>query len=345
VGAFLTSRPFNLAASSLYGIAAKVRNAGYETGLFPIREVEGIKTVSVGNLRAGGSGKTPFAMHLAASLQNRGLRTALLLRGYRGRLEARGGFVSKGQGPLCSPIEAGDEAYLAASRLKGVHVLVGADRAASARRARDAGAQVLVLDDGFQHRSLHRDLNILLACPEDLSPTTRLLPAGPLRETASQARRADLIAGLELDWRGWEETPQVLFEYVPTCLVLKDQRTVHLASQSGARVFLVSAIARPQRFGQTARSAGFNVVGDCVFKDHHRFRAREIREIETKASSRGADAILTTEKDLSRLMGAQTRFPLWALRIDAKISSGFDLLKYKIDDIANDDDRIPTIGM
>jgi tetraacyldisaccharide 4'-kinase len=212
-------------------------------------------------------------------------------------------------------------------------VLAGANRIENALKAKNAGARAVVLDDGFQHQRLHRDLNILLACPEDLDPLTRLLPAGPLREPASQARRADLMAGFERDWREKEEKPAVLFEYAPSCLVMEDWQTMELGARAGARVFLVSGIARPDRFIQTVQSAGFTIAGSRAFKDHHRFRQREIEKVEADAEKSGADAILTTEKDLARLAGVRTRLPNFALRIDLKITSGEELLENKIDHV------------
>jgi tetraacyldisaccharide 4'-kinase len=191
----------------------------------------------------------------------------------------------------------------------------------------------VVLDDGFQHEKLHRELNILMACPEDLNPLTRLLPAGPLREPAAQSRRAHLIAGFEPDWRESQTKPSLLFEYQPTCLVLPSRQILELKSHAGAKVHLLSAIARPERFRQTAKQAGFEVKGFSTFRDHHRFKPGELGEVEIQAKARGAEAILTTEKDLARMTGMELDFPLWALRIELVIRVGFDLLFSKITDV------------
>ncbi len=314
------------AGAAMFGLALKARGVAYDSGLLMTRCVEGVKVISVGNIRAGGSGKTPLAIHLAGRLRDAGVPTALLARGYRGKLEASGGLVSRGEGPLVSVDDAGDEAYLAAARLKGVRVRVGEDRIAETQYARDAGARVVVLDDGFQHRRLHRDLDILLVCPEDLDSKTSLLPAGPLRERACAAKRADITAGLARDWSGRASAPELLIEHLPTCLVSREDTAVPLRAYQGARVYLVAGIARPKRFIRTAEEAGFIVAGVSLFRDHHRFRNQDTKAITRKAKAANVDAILTTEKDMVRMSCLGMGLPLWALRIEVQIQSGASIL-------------------
>jgi tetraacyldisaccharide 4'-kinase len=286
--------------------------------------------VSVGNLRAGGSGKTPLAMFLAQKIQDSGLQTALLLRGYKGALEKTGGLVSLGSGPMVDFESAGDEATMAALRLKGVQVWVGQDRIANARNALAAGARIAVLDDGFQHRRLHRDLDILLACPEDTNPQTELLPAGPLRETLHSANRADLSGGFAHDWNLCKTSPKLLLDYVPTHLVKRTDNenlsTTPLDQYLGMPVYLVSGIARPERFEKTVSDAGFDIVGKSVFDDHHRFTDKDEISIASKAKASDAQIILTTEKDLVRMFGFTSKLPLVGLRVDVKLVSGTDIL-------------------
>ncbi|MCP4674861.1 MAG: tetraacyldisaccharide 4'-kinase [Deltaproteobacteria bacterium] len=324
------SKPLARYGSALFGLAVRARGTAYDTGLFPVRRVDGIKVISVGNLRVGGSGKTPFSMYIAARLRDAGQKTALLYRGYRGRLEAGGGLVSAGDGPLVSWKDAGDEAYLAAERLKAVSVWVGEDRVASAQHALDAGAEVAVMDDGFQHRRLYRDLDILLVCPEDLANETSLLPAGPLREPASAVSRADLTVGFASDWKGHTGAPEVLIDYLPTSLVHLSGTTAGLESYRNARAYLVAGLGRPRRFQATAREAGFNVVGTTDFRDHHFYENQDARNISQRAKATRADLILTTEKDAVRMAGLQLDLPVSALRIDVRLSSGAELLRSKI---------------
>ncbi len=320
-------------ATTLFGLGVKARGIAYDTGVRAAQRVDSVRVISVGNLRAGGSGKTPVAMHLAGLLRDRGEPTALLLRGYRGWLENTGGCVSEGEGPLVSAQEAGDEAFLAARRLRGVSVWVGRDRVLGARRARDAGARVVVLDDGFQHRRLHRDLDILLVCPEDLEPNTPLLPAGPLRELGAAASRAHLTGGFEREWRGRAEQRDLLIDYKPARLVSRAGATSPLSSYRGARVYLVAGVARPERFSHSAALAGYNVVGASFFTDHHRFSAKDIRKSEREARASTADVILTTEKDLPRLGNLQLGLPVWALRVVIEIRRGERILLDALDKI------------
>ena len=318
--------PIEKALAALFGLGGAVRNAGYDSRLLPVSCVDGAAVISVGNLRAGGSGKSPLAFHLAQRLREMGRRPALLLRGYRGRLEHRGGLVSFGDGPLVDSRLAGDEAVVAARRLDGVIVRVGADRVASARSAVTDGADAIVLDDGFQHRRIYRDLDLLLVAPEDLDPSTDRLPAGPLRELADSADRADLLVGLERDWSGRDDAPDVLIDYQPTGLVDRSWNDVPLDDRRDARVHLLAGIARPERFAETAERAGFEICGTSFFPDHHRFSERDLERVEREAHDAGGELILTTEKDLTRLESFETSLPLRALRVDVRIARGERLL-------------------
>jgi tetraacyldisaccharide 4'-kinase len=280
---------------ALYGLGGALRNAGYDARLLPVRRVPGAAVISVGNLRAGGSGKSPLALLLARRLVELGRRPALVLRGYRGRMEHRGGVVSKGAGPLVGAVESGDEAVVAAR-------------------------------DGFQHRRIDRDLDLLLVAPEDLYPATEQLPVGPLRELADSAERADLLVGLERDWQGRDDAPDVLIRYVPIGLVDRSWDTEPMGSRSGARVHLLAGIARPERFAETAKGVGFEVCGTSFFDDHHRFGESDLDGVERQARENGAELMLTTEKDLARLERLETSLPLRALRIDVRVVRGERLL-------------------
>jgi tetraacyldisaccharide 4'-kinase len=325
---------FRRGAAHLFGAAVGTRTAAYDAGLLPVRRVPGLGVISVGNLRAGGSGKTPLAMFIAQQLQDSGIQTALLLRGYKGTLERTGGLVSLGNGPTVDWTAAGDEAYMAALQLKGVQVWVGHNRFANARSAHATGARMAVLDDGFQHRRLHRDLDILLASPEDMHPETMLLPAGPLRDTYRAADQADLCGGFADDWRSSGPDPKLLFEYVPTHLVNRNDNGDHIPTpvkrHRGTPVYLVSGIARPERFEKTVGDAGFEVTGKSVFKDHHRFTAEDEAAIAVAATASGAEIILSTEKDLVRMSHFALALPLFALRVEVRLASGGDRLASQI---------------
>ncbi len=312
--------------SVLFRIAIKGRSLGYDRGILPVRRVKDITVISVGNIRAGGSGKTPLAVHLAGYFRDRGKKTAILSRGYRGTMERRGGLVSLGDGPMVTAREAGDEAFATARGVKDVIVRMGADRLEQARAARRDGAKIVVLDDGFQHRRLHRDLDIVSVCPEDLDPGEGLLPRGPLRERADALRRAHLLVGIESDWKDSNDPPAVLMEYVP-CGLASFVDEFPLDHLDGKRVHLLCGIARPHRFALTAKRARMNVTGETIFADHHRYRAEEIRNVVRAARSQGAHALLTTSKDLARLNGMESELPIFALQIMMDIVRGKEVLQ------------------
>jgi len=316
--------------SRLFGAAARLRRAAHGIGLLPVHRIEGATVISVGNLRAGGSGKTPLVALLAAMLRDQGCAISVVLRGYRGLWERGGGLVSAGDGPLIPARLAGDEAWMLARRLPGVRIRVGADRVEAARAEARAGARAILLDDGYQHLRLGRDLDLILVCPEDLDPRTGLLPAGPLREPPAAAGRADLRAGLAPDWDGFPDRPEVLLDPRPVALVDGKWETHALDGAAGARVWLLAGIARPGRFADTARRAGFLVVGESFFADHHRFTERDLDRTGAAARRAGADLVLTTEKDLARLEDASVSFDLRALRVVLSVVRGDDILRGRL---------------
>ena len=308
--------------SRCYGLGVTARATAYDLGLLPVHRVEGLTVLSIGGLRAGGEGKTPMTLELARQLARRGLKTAIVARGYRGRLERRGGVVSDGRGSIIADAcLGGDEAVMQAQRAPEVAVVVGGDRVRAAERARELGAEVAVLDSGFQHRRLARNLNILLVgWPWTLDEP--LLPAGRLRESPSELKRADLI--------GWQlpqgspsppPTPPAegfLFQLEPTELVDTSLRPVApLEELRGTRVLVVAGIARPQQLEGQLRALGACPVDILSFPDHHPFSARDRRRITARAHRAGADLVLTTEKDLVRL-GPVTGTTVRALRVEVR---------------------------
>jgi len=213
-----------------------------------------------------------------------------------------------------------------ALRCPDVVVVVGADRVAASRRARSLGAEVIVLDSGFQHRRLHRDLDIV-SVSQDTFRAGELLPLGELREPLTSLSRADLIA-IEVGRSEAERLPSdsMTFQLFPKRLAGRGLEPLEeIAHLDGKRVMLVAGIARPERFARTATKLGVEVVAASMFPDHHRFTAHELRCIAATVRSRGAELLLTTEKDLVRLgdvPGCRVR----ALRVDVVFESGEEML-------------------
>ena len=310
-------------AAALFQTAVRVRSEGYDRGLLSVVRVPDITVISVGNLRTGGSGKTPLVAYLTEQLLAMGHRPAVVSRGYKGCLERSGGLISDGSGPRVTAADAGDEAFWLAKRLR-VPVLVGANRVRSVQAARALGCDAAVLDDGFSHRRLFRDLDILSVHPADLSPTAATLPLGDLREPSIAAKRAHLLTGFDADFQqrtSGERKPDFTFIYEPLDLVDADGHPSSLPHLP-TRAYLVSGIANPARFERTARSVGFRVAGASCFRDHHVFRTAEIIRIFEQATAAGAELVLTTEKDMVRIPTLKCPMSLRALRIRPRIVVG-----------------------
>jgi tetraacyldisaccharide 4'-kinase len=289
--------------------------------------------VSVGNLHWGGGGKTPLTIALAAHLSDRGRRVAVLSRGYGGARREPVAVVSAGSGPLLEPRIAGDEPFLMAESLPGVAVLVGPDRHAAGLHALahlSPAPDVFVLDDGFSHLGLARDVDLLLFPAADPFAGGRLAPSGRLREPLAAAACADAVlltdapharAGVELaaalaphGYRG----PAFASTTCPAPVRDAEGR----AMPEGARAFLAAGIARPTAFFALAERAGLTIAGRMPFADHAPFDAEQVTRLEDVADAGGAQWLVVTGKDEVKLRG-RTRLPLGALAIRAEPEPAF----------------------
>lgn len=289
----------------------------------------GRPTVSIGNLHWGGSGKTPAVIAVALGLAEQGKRVAVLSRGYR-RKGREPLIVSLGEGPLASVEQAGDEPVMLAGQAPGVVVAVGADRRAAAALAleRAPDVDVFVLDDGFSHLRVRRDVEILTFPATDPFAGGLLLPGGRLREPLGMVRLADaaVITGLE---RGVE--PPADFE--PTLrrdgfkgpVFTSTLRSELLGGPTPERPLLVTGVARPERVARTAAAAGLDCVGHLRFPDHHGYPPRSLRAIESACARHRCDAVVTTSKDAVKLRGRLPAGspPLLELRVEAEIEPEF----------------------
>ncbi|MEZ5333293.1 MAG: tetraacyldisaccharide 4'-kinase [Thermoanaerobaculia bacterium] len=288
--------------------------------------------VSVGNLVWGGAGKTPLVAALAAHLRDGGRRVCVLSRGY-GRRDAEVRVVSQGDGPLLGPAVAGDEPVLLAGSLPGVSVVVGPDRAAAGRQALERVTpepDLFLLDDGFSHLRLARDLDLLAFPAADPWGGDRLPPSGRLREPLAAARYAD--TALLTDSPGPAAVARLadgLGERGFRGPVFGSGTEVRAARSVDGRelphsvaVFLVSGIARPERFEEMARRQGFQVRGALRFRDHHEYTPEVLREIADTFKASGADVLLTTSKDRVKLFG-HLDVPLAELPIRARPEEAF----------------------
>jgi tetraacyldisaccharide 4'-kinase len=274
------------ALSTVYGGVVAARNALYDRRWLRVRALQG-PVISVGNLSAGGSGKTPFVILLGELLKAREIRFDVLSRGY-GR-KSRGVLLVD---PGGLPRDFGDEPLLIARRLQ-VPVVVGEDRYEAGRFAEEKfGPQIHLLDDGFQHRGLARDFDILLVTPEDARD--RLLPAGRLREPLRALQRADTVA--LASGAAPESFP------LNGKLVWRVRRGI-VAQNIPSRPVVFCGIARPQNFVLQLRAANIDPVAEAFFRDHHAYIEKDIRDLLELAKRSEAGGFVTTEKDAVNLGG------------------------------------------
>jgi tetraacyldisaccharide 4'-kinase len=272
--------------SLLYGAVVGGRNALYERGILRSRALRG-PVVSVGNISAGGSGKTPFVILLGELLKARAIRFDVLSRGYgRG---SRGVLLVD---PGGMPREFGDEPLLIARRLQ-VPVVVGEDRYEAGRFAETRfGPQMHLLDDGFQHRGLARDFDIVLVTPEDGRDS--LLPSGRLRESIGALQRADAVV----------LSSGAAAESFPLAgkTVWRVRRGI-VAQNVPQRPVVFCGIARPKHFLLQLRAAGIDPIAEAFFRDHHAYSEKDVRELLHLKEQSEAGGFVTTEKDAVNLGG------------------------------------------
>lgn len=295
--------------SYLYGEAARRRCAWYARHPDARRRLAR-PVLSVGGLAVGGSGKTPLVSHLARLLLSMGERPAVLSRGYARRAAVDGVVIVRDADAIRADLaRAGDEPLMLARALDGAVVVVSPQRYLAGRLAElRLGATVHVLDDGFQHLALERDADLLVVTPDELEDP-RVLPSGRLREPVSAAARADAVlvaAATDADAAavaarlGVPRAFRVRRSLGAPRLVEPPGQVVTLAP--GSRVLGIAGIARPARFFEDLKTAGVDVAGTLAFRDHHPFSRRDIEDIVKLAHRLRVDVVLTTEKDLVRLL-------------------------------------------
>lgn len=294
------------AASSIYGAVARQRRQWYARHPSRQRRLDH-PVISVGNLSLGGSGKTPVVEYVARMLLDAGERPAILSRGYARRVQTDGvTVVSDGREVLADLDHAGDEPLMLARALPGVAVLVAADRFVAGRYAEERlGSTVHILDDGFQHIALWRDINLLLVDQADLSD--EVLPAGRLREPLSAAQAADAALVTSADDAARAYVRDRLG--VPTVFrVRRALQAVRMVSSGKpiepaavGPVFAAVAIARPQRLFEDLSAAGWRLGGTMTFRDHHRFSQGDVTRIARASRDAQTHVVVTTAKDAVRL--------------------------------------------
>lgn len=327
--------------SNLYKLIWVLRKWLYDKGVFKIRRLP-CPVICVGNITAGGTGKTPTVMHLARLFQTRNFRPVVLTRGYKRKSRKPVLPVSDGNAILTTPQESGDEPYLIAAGLKNIPVVVGADRYNSGMFAKDNfGADVFILDDGFQHLKLYRDINILLIDASNPAGNEYMLPAGILREPLAGISRADCIIISRADEgdkskaeklvRSFNKKAPVFYSSLKVSGIMDAYGKTHGTDYiKGKNLFLFSGIGNPGSFKRSVNENGGVIKGEIRFPDHYWYSTRDMERISGEAERLSAEAIITTEKDITRLTGSGLLNseglvkPLLTLKVELSIDKGFD---------------------
>ena len=290
-----------------YGIVVRLRAFAYAQGMLSVRRLDR-PVISVGNITVGGTGKTPMTALLARLLMARGKRVAVISRGYGGSLEGQARIVCDGQTLFLSAAEAGDEPVHLATAVPGLMTVIGTDRYAAGLLAqKELNPDVFILDDGFQHLRLHRDLNILLMDCRAPFGNGRMLPAGLLREPKSALNRADLVVYTRCPDAG---TSPVVHGAIPSCSAGHALAGVELlpggvrqefAVLHGRKGIAFAGIADPEAFFSSLGEQGLDLVATVSFGDHCSYGEPEIARLVDKCRISGADYLITTGKDAVKL--------------------------------------------
>ncbi|HKV95427.1 MAG TPA: tetraacyldisaccharide 4'-kinase [Candidatus Angelobacter sp.] len=300
--------------SMLFGAGVAVRNVLYDRGTLKVQKLAR-PVVSIGNISIGGTGKTPFVIALGELLKQRGIAFDVLSRGY-GRSSKELAVVD----PLGSSQQFGDEPLLIARKL-GAPVIVSADRFQAGQFAeKQFPSRLHLLDDGFQHRRLHRDFDIVLLPKEDFAGT--LLPVGRLREPLSALRRADAIVA-------FDPLRIVSSKAQPWAA----RRVITRPDVSGKAVAFC-AIGRPQQFVDAVKMYKQELTAEISFRDHHRYQQADIERLLRVKSETGADCFITTEKDLINLAGLAAQLqPLLTIELRIELEAPNQALDFLLDTI------------
>jgi tetraacyldisaccharide 4'-kinase len=320
-----------------YALIQRLRVGLYRCGILKSRHLPR-PVISIGNITVGGTGKTPVTAWIARFLLSNGLKVAVLSRGYGGALEGRTAIVSDGREILLTAEQCGDEPYLLASSIPGLIVVIGSDRhSAGSLALEQLSPDIFLLDDGFQHLALQRDLNILLLDSVRPFGNGNILPAGMLREPQSAALRADLIIHTRCTQSienipALTYIPQICERHTLVDLVpLTGGSPFTFAELAGLPLFAFAGIAEPDSFFNDLKAAGLNLVRALALTDHARYDALEAARLLDVMVSSGAAYAVTTEKDGVKLapLAAEIGSLILLARMEP-VFDGCDILEHEL---------------
>ena len=314
---YFLGRPF----SPLYSSAMKLRALLYDKQILPSHDCD-VPVISVGNLTMGGTGKTPMVIYLARFLAEKGFKIAIVSRGYRGEAKGPVNIVSDGSDILMSAQQAGDEPVLVSSRLEGIVVATGRNRHLVVDEViRSFNCNLILLDDGFQHLKMKRDIDLVLFDADHFAGTSRVFPGGELREPVSALRRCDAFVLTGVSEHNseraskCEELLQERFAGKPVFRVSpvyvqflhyvifpsSIKKSVVALPEIPQNLFGFSGIAQADRFYKMVEQQGIVLKGTKTFIDHHSYQPDDIKDLLRLASRAGANGFITTEKDMVKL--------------------------------------------
>ena len=309
--------------SLIYEQLVNIKLLAYKIGITRQQKLN-CYVISLGNITVGGTGKTPTAQKLARDIRDMGYRVVILNRGYRAKWHGEVGIVSDGKQLHMDAAEAGDEAYMLAKHLPNVPVLIGAQRAVTGQYAIEHfGAEVAILDDGYQHWQLVRDMDILLVDAVNVFGNGHLLPRGTLRESMSHISRADVCLMTKVDQAAEgsceyiRETVQKYNEkaqsvesiHQPRCFIPLAEWYVDLAGEGvdvdnikGKRIMAVSAIGNPASFERTLKDLGAIIIESMRYPDHHEYTMLEMQDVLQQAEAQVQRRSLSLKKMLLKFL-------------------------------------------
>ena len=338
--------------SYLYEYGVRLKLAMYDMGIKKKEKLD-CCVISIGNITVGGTGKTPTAQKMADLIKRMGYRVVILNRGYRSHWDKEIGVVSDGNKIFMTAYEAGDEAYLMAKTLPGIPVVIGKNRAITGKYAVEKlNAEVIIMDDGYQHWHLERDLDVVLVDTLNMFGNGCVLPRGMLREPLENLNRGDLFLLTKTDQSSIlsrmqlrktigkynSKAPVVESVHHPKNFVeIADwykgitQNHLELSELEGKNVMVFSAIGNPSSFEQTLSGIGLNIKEAVRYPDHHDYGMLEMQYILERASSHNAVAMITTSKDAVKIptefIYSSREIPLYILNMDIQVTDGFEEFK------------------
>jgi tetraacyldisaccharide 4'-kinase len=331
--AFMVGRLF----SPLYSALMKKRAAWYRSGVMDSVSLP-VPVISVGNLTMGGTGKTPMTIYVVERLQKAGLRPAVISRGYGGKARREVNLVSDGKQCLLDAVQAGDEPRLMAESLPGVPVVTGVKRAVAADFAvRELGVDIVILDDGFQHLGVQRDLDLVLFKAPFFMGNGKVFPGGDLREPIEALARADAFVVTDVDRQNREEIDKFksflgnkfpkrpIFEAGYRFKSLVDQEGVVTADDIyGEKLYGFCGLAEPGGFLRSVSAQGISLYGLEVFPDHYSYTERDLDNLVGNAARYGCEGLLTSEKDMVKLKKLFCPLPIYSFNVELSLPESFD---------------------